>query len=916
MTSKDSAAKKAKEDEKDKLREVYKKVGKFIVCMTRDDKGCVWVGTEDEGVFRYDPEAASGKEWTQFTRVKTGGKAEPSTMGAVMREPGDSALGDDNAYAIACDKLGRIWVGTLNHGVSVYNGESWRTYDRLEGPLGERIFDIAICPTTGDVWIASSLGLARYSGIGNRDSGFGNGASGIVNRDSGFGNSASGAVIRNSGSQTPPSETRTTKHEAPTPNSEPGTRNYEPGAWRYYIRAAEASSLDKYPATLTARQTACLIECLPEDQCSSLAFDKDGNLYVGTQCHGLAIASAKDDYKSWRYVRAPERFGKDKTCSLPLDAEGDGLPSNLINQILVASDGVIWVGTTCGMAWSEDSGNRFRYLRGKDYAAKIKGLYGGAPKGWKEAPKHVMDTLIPEDYITCLAEDSDSRVWVGMRRAGFCIISPLSKKPLPNLDEKSYLAENYISVIQPMPDGLPFIASYQGGLARVLQSVVDFARKSNPLGGKSASLSPQSNNPKSEIRNPQARNPQAPSASLASRPSSIPFPAPATAPGVDAIAEMKERAGNLKAAMPCPYSEFLGEDWTTQGDWVRRYGWQCAVLCAMNSPYSHEWPSVDPYKIDPGLGPNHSKDDSVRNWVHWIKTDNPRSLYAPRIAIRRQAEWDDHGEAYPRMHEGPDIDLKVTVTTGVHRVSLYFFNKDGHSGENRMRDYIIEIKPAALNGEPNDNSLPLAHCRIHDFWGGVYKQFLVTGPARYQLRILKNNSLNTIVSAVLIDRCLGDTPHKEERHFDMAQVKYNPPDIPTTLVLSNAQPARQIRDLWNDLIALQDRKAISQYFVPFRSMAFRSAAGINAPQELLNNWKWNLLYWDPEQRQVFAAKMDEAWWNIQYWNPIMRTKAHKKYSPYTYESPDEWRVNAKRFFPAAGLLSPEFCDNFKRPKKN
>ncbi|MCX7046924.1 MAG: hypothetical protein NTX50_15730, partial [Candidatus Sumerlaeota bacterium] len=447
-TSKDSAAKKAKDDEKDKLREVYKKVGKFIVCMTRDNKGCVWVGTEDTGVFRFDPEAAAGKEWTQFTRVKTGGKAEPSTMGAVMREPGDTALGDDNAYAIACDKLGRIWVGTLNHGVSVYNGESWRTYDRLDGPLGERIFDIAVCPTSGDVWIASSLGIARYSAVSSSQF-----------SDSGL----SGADKE----KTSPSGNDALKTE----NRKPKTEPCEPGRWLYYIRAAECMALDKYPATLTARQTACLIECLPEDQCSSLAFDKEGNLYVGTQCHGLAIASAKDDYKSWRYVRAPERFGKDKTCSLPLDAEGDGLPSNLINQILVASYGVIWVATTCGMAWSEDLGKTFTFRRGKDYAAKIKGLYGGAPKGWKEAPKSIMDRLLPEDYITCLAEDAEGKIWVGTRRAGFCIVSALSRKPIPNLDEKSYLTENYISSIQPMADGRPFIAGYQGGLARASQAV-------------------------------------------------------------------------------------------------------------------------------------------------------------------------------------------------------------------------------------------------------------------------------------------------------------------------------------------------------------------------------------------------------------------------------------------------------------
>ena len=84
----------------------------------------------------------------------------------------DDGLGDDNGYAVACDRLGRIWVGHLNHGVSVYNGHQWQTYevvgglsrpDTLSGPLGERVFAIAVCPTDGDVWIATNCGLSRYS---------------------------------------------------------------------------------------------------------------------------------------------------------------------------------------------------------------------------------------------------------------------------------------------------------------------------------------------------------------------------------------------------------------------------------------------------------------------------------------------------------------------------------------------------------------------------------------------------------------------------------------------------------------------------------------------------------------------------------------------------------------------------------
>ena len=123
--------------------EVLQQPGLFIVALARDLAGNVWVGTEDQGVFRYNPAAAPDQQWRQFT-TKDG-------------------LGDDNAYALACDTLGRVWAGQLNHGVAVFNGEKWRTYDVLNGPLGERVFRIACCPTDGDVWIATSAGLCRYS---------------------------------------------------------------------------------------------------------------------------------------------------------------------------------------------------------------------------------------------------------------------------------------------------------------------------------------------------------------------------------------------------------------------------------------------------------------------------------------------------------------------------------------------------------------------------------------------------------------------------------------------------------------------------------------------------------------------------------------------------------------------------------
>jgi len=78
----------------------FKQAGKFITALERDDRGRVWIGTEDEGVLVCDP-AGDGK-LRQFTTT--------------------DGLGDDNAYALACDGQGRVWAGNLRHGVSVYNG--------------------------------------------------------------------------------------------------------------------------------------------------------------------------------------------------------------------------------------------------------------------------------------------------------------------------------------------------------------------------------------------------------------------------------------------------------------------------------------------------------------------------------------------------------------------------------------------------------------------------------------------------------------------------------------------------------------------------------------------------------------------------------------------------------------------------
>jgi hypothetical protein len=118
--------------------------GKFITCLCASEKS-LWVGTEDTGLWQLDlsADATNLASW----------------------KPMNAADGPGNdIYALAVDSAGRLWAGTLNRGVSVYNGKDWKTYGVLEGCSGERVFGIAADPDPkrGNVWIGTDHGLTCW----------------------------------------------------------------------------------------------------------------------------------------------------------------------------------------------------------------------------------------------------------------------------------------------------------------------------------------------------------------------------------------------------------------------------------------------------------------------------------------------------------------------------------------------------------------------------------------------------------------------------------------------------------------------------------------------------------------------------------------------------------------------------------
>lgn len=605
------------------------KQGGFATALTQDLRGRVFVGTEDLGVQMYNPHS---KQWTQWTKNNGG-------------------LADNSVYALATDHKGRVWAGTLRGGVSVYNGARWKNYGVLDGPLGERIFDIAICPTNGDVWIATNVGLARYS-----------------------------------------DQKRT---------------------WSYYTRA----------------------DGLPSDQVQALAFDAKGNIYVATQCDGLAIAEAANEYSKWRIVGSSNVADVANANQLPASR---GLPSILLNDVLVTKSGVVYVATDSGLAWSKDSGQTWSYRRGRDWEDKARNRL---IEPLTRATKDKDAPALSEDYTTSVKQDATGDLWIGHRQTGYEVVSekifegaePVTKisVPLTPLDG----ARDYVTRIMPTKSGAGYLAYYGGGV--VQSSTRSGANQED---------------------------------SVADAPATLPdFPAPAKAPTIQELDALAKKINSRQTPLKEGEAAFLQEDWTTQGDWVGRYGRQHTILCATVLP-GHEFTQNYNYVAAGKLGPKY-EGDKLRNYLAWPQSDDPRVLYNPTWGHRSEAEWDDHGEVYDMKREGPDVWVTICVPPGIHRVSLYFFNKDGHEGNNRFRDYLVEVRPHADKLEDALKLPVLAQTRVRDFWGGYYKSFIVRGPKPapvpesyfsepvkpYYIRIARNYSFNTILQSVLIDKLRVDS---------------------------------------------------------------------------------------------------------------------------------------------------------------
>lgn len=854
--------------------------GEFILSMTGDRQGHVWVGTEGQGIWRFDRSAPASKQWTQFQS--------------------SNGLGDNNGYALTCDHLGRIWAGTASHGVSVYNGKSWKAYDQVTGPLGAHVTALAVSPKDGSVWMGSEMGLARYEdGHGWR---YWTRADGLPSDQitclafalSGLlyvGTDCGGLAV--------------------------GSPMNHYAAWRHV------------PGPLTLANQGRGVG-LPSAAINAVLVSRSGVVYCGTDA---GLAWSNDGGLTWTYRRGADW----------LDKGAGAYQSGLVDNAKLCGIEVTLASAragTAGLAVAAAGGATGRFVApygfiggqegGAGNAVDVRGIQAPAPQEVYQKERWgtftwMASSLVPrgeykvrlhfaelfynqpgqrvfnmfvggvpilnhfdvlkaaggrdkalvreftaradglgrltlsfqgsiiqgassasdllEDYVTCLAEDASGHLWIGHWRTGMeSLDEQTGARVWPGLKDRQQT--DYVAALLSTTAGLQ-VGGYGDGLTSLNSTTLNLTSTNVHM---VASLLPI-------------------------------LPAPAPAPSVKKMQEMLGHMRLLSAsAIKASPVSYVGTDWVTSGDWVGRYGRQYAVLYAAGAPLDHEIISDPEYHVTTELGPHCRPDDGLRHWIHWVHTDDPRVLYDPIPGYRRESEADDHGENYPAAYEGPDIWVQVAVPAGVHRLSLYFMNKDGHSGYNRFRDYLVEIKPNRNTVAEAQAAPVLASARVHGFWNGQYQQFSVEGPASYWVRVSRNGSVNAILQAIFLDHLDGpSSPSQRNQMAWMGNFVYAAPSL---FQLSNQNKSikndETMRQAALTTIALSSRSSWTRGALlqeQIRLYALRYFVEQGSSNSLLEAWRWNTHIWAEQDRGKFDEAMSSSRASLLRLNPEMATKS-------------------------------------------
>jgi signal transduction histidine kinase/ligand-binding sensor domain-containing protein/CheY-like chemotaxis protein len=146
--------------------------------MIQDREGILWLGTYAEGLIRfrgagvavYPAELGLGNIKSSILEDAEGRILfTGSDHGIFELKDGTPVEVSDpldryGRTSLAIDSSSNLWAGSMERGLSVFDGQNWTQYDADDGLLSQRVQFIYTC-RNGDIWFAESgLGIGRFDG--------------------------------------------------------------------------------------------------------------------------------------------------------------------------------------------------------------------------------------------------------------------------------------------------------------------------------------------------------------------------------------------------------------------------------------------------------------------------------------------------------------------------------------------------------------------------------------------------------------------------------------------------------------------------------------------------------------------------------------------------------------------------------
>lgn len=331
--------------------------GNIVRTIMEDDSGFTWFATET-GVSRFD-----GRKFTTYTRAQ--GMPTNSVLdivmdgsrklwfctdgGGISRFDGSSftsfteaqGIGDNLVLSTLEDRNGDLWFGTAGGGVSRFDGRSFTTYSMSQG-LGADIVYSIIEDQSGNLWFGTGGGgVSKYDGNAFTTYSI---AQGLTSNDVWsiaedlqgnlwFGTEG-GGVSKFDGT----SFTNYTSDQGLAGDVILSIQVDQIGGMWFAAVDGGISRFDGQKFTnFTTKQG------LVDDAVIRLAKDSDGNIWIGTE-HGLGLLSNK----SIQSLASGNPLDKSAFKSF---GTAEGLPDNMILQIVPMDNQKIAVGTNLGIAF-------------------------------------------------------------------------------------------------------------------------------------------------------------------------------------------------------------------------------------------------------------------------------------------------------------------------------------------------------------------------------------------------------------------------------------------------------------------------------------------------------------------------------------------------------------------------------------